>query len=194
MIITTDRLFLREYFEDDWRDVLAYQSDDRYLQFYTWKERTQEDAREFVQQFINWEREVPRTKFQLAVVMPMENRVVGSVGLRMDKFGSKKAEMGYELHPDYWGKGLITEAAAAILDFGFNTLTLHRVFAQTIADNAASVQVLKRLGMQQEGCLRENEWFKGSYRDTLIYGILASEWETARGQLPNNYLRGVREA
>ena len=192
MIITTDRLFIREYIEEDWRDVLAYQSDDRYLQFYTWEDRTPEDARKFVRQFINWEREIPRTKYQLAVVMPLENRVVGSVGLRLSKFGSQKAELGYELHPDFWGKGLITEASAAILEFGFTTLRLHRVFAQTTSDNAASIRVLERLGMQQEGRLRDNECFKGNYRDTLLYGLLEDEWDTAREQLPNNYLQGMK--
>ena len=87
---------------------------------------------------------------------------------------------------------MITEASAAILEFGFTTLRLHRVFAQTTSDNAASIRVLERLGMQQEGRLRDNECFKGNYRDTLLYGLLEDEWDTAREQLPNNYLQGMK--
>ena len=63
MRITTDRLVLREFVTDDWRDVLAYQSDPRYLRFYAWTDRTEADARDFVQMFLDQQAERSCRKF-----------------------------------------------------------------------------------------------------------------------------------
>jgi ribosomal-protein-alanine N-acetyltransferase len=54
---------------------------------------------------------------------------------------------------------------------------LHRVWSWCVADNTGSVHVLEKLGMRQEGRLRENEFYKGRWWDTLMYAILAEEWE-----------------
>ena len=71
--------------------------------------------------------------------------------------------MGYELAPRYWGCGYATEAAAALLAFGFRELKLHRVWAQCIAENTASAHVLEKIGMRQEGRLREQERMQGRW-------------------------------
>lgn len=68
MKLETARLMLREFVEDDWRDVLAYQSDPRYLRFYEWTQRTEADVRTFVQWFLDNQREVPRIKRQLGMI------------------------------------------------------------------------------------------------------------------------------
>ena len=64
--------------------------------------------------------------------------------------------------------------------FGFGELKLHRLWATCLADNTASARVLEKLGMQLEGRLRENEWFKGRWWDTLHYAILEQEWGQTR--------------
>lgn len=176
MILTTDRLLLREFVETDWRAVLAYQSDPRYLRFYHWSERTPEDVRAFVQMFIDHRKEQPRSKFQLAIVLPGEDRLVGNVGLRMQTADAFEGDIGYELAPWEWGRGYATEAARAIARFGFETLRLHRLTANCLAENTASAHVLEKIGMRLEGRLRENEWVKGQWRDTLLFGILEHEW------------------
>jgi ribosomal-protein-alanine N-acetyltransferase len=154
----------------------AYQSDPRYLRFYHWTHRTAEDVRAFVQQFVDSQREDPRRKFQLAITVPGEDRLIGNCGIRMQTAGALEAEIGYELAPEHWGRGYATEAARAMLGFGFAELALHRVHANCIAENVASARVLEKLGMRREGQLRENAWMKGRWWDTLIYGILDYEW------------------
>lgn len=171
----TARLRLREFVADDWQAVLAYQSDPRYLQFYEWTQRTEEDARTFVQRFIGWQTETPRTKFQLAI--ELDGRLIGNCGIRIANATTREAELGYELDPNFWGNGYATKAARAMLAFGFRELRLHRVTAWCIADNAASARVLEKLGFQREGCLREREWFKERWWDTLIFAILDREWQ-----------------
>ena len=60
MILTTQRLMLREIEEEDWRTIYAYQSKPLFLRFTPWTHRTQEDARKFVHLFLNWRNELPR--------------------------------------------------------------------------------------------------------------------------------------
>lgn len=178
MIITTDRLRLRELVQNDWRRILAYQSDSRYLRFYPWSERKPEDVKGFLQNFLRWKEEKPRIKFQFAITLRNdEDILIGNCGLRKSSADAWEADIGYEIDPNYWGMGYGTETAQALLSFGFRELALHRIWAHCIADNAASAQVLEKVGMRWEGQLRENEWMKGRWWDTLIYGILDYEWE-----------------
>jgi len=176
MILDTERLLLREFVVDDWRAVLAYQSDPRYLRYYPWTERTAEDVQAFVQRFVGWQDERPRTKFQLAIVRRVEGQLIGTVGIRKEIAKVQKANVGFEVAPEYWGRGYATEAARAMLAFGFDELGLHRIWASCLAENVASVRVLEKLWMRQEGRLRENQWMKGRWWDMLVYGILEDEW------------------
>jgi RimJ/RimL family protein N-acetyltransferase len=86
-------------------------------------------------------------------------------------------EVGYVFNPAYHGRGLATEAAAALLRLGFEGLALHRIVARCDARNTGSVRVLERLGMRREAHLVQNEFIKGEWTDELIYAILRSEWE-----------------
>jgi [ribosomal protein S5]-alanine N-acetyltransferase len=171
----TQRLLLREFEEDDRRAVLTYQRDPRFARFYPWAERTEADARSFVQAFLDQKGEVPRTRFQLAITLGDE--LIGSAGVRVSRPGVRIGDLGFELAPAHWGQGYATEAARAMLRFGFEVLGLHRVGAHCIAENTASARVLTKLGMCQEGRLREAEFFKDRWWDHLLFGILRREWE-----------------
>ncbi len=177
MELTTERLILREFQENDWPDVLAYQRNPLYLRYYDWIERTPQDTREFVQMFIAQQREHPRTKFQLALILKSNNRLIGNCGIRMESANAHEADIGYELAPEHWGYGYATEAARTMLYFGFTELGLHRIWAWCIADHVGSIRVLEKLGMRLEGRLREKERFKGQWWDRLIFAILDSEWQ-----------------
>ncbi|PKB72097.1 MAG: GNAT family N-acetyltransferase [SAR202 cluster bacterium Io17-Chloro-G6] len=176
MQITTERLVLREFKPEDWREVLAYQQDPCYLEYYPWITRTESDVREFVQWFLDEQAESPRTRFQLAVILRETGKLIGNCGIRRKPDNAWEADIGYEIAPDYWRNGYATEAAAALMEHGFNEMGLHRISSWCIAENGASARVLQKLGMREEGRLRENEFFKGRWWDTLIFGILKDEW------------------
>jgi RimJ/RimL family protein N-acetyltransferase len=55
MILRTERLMLREFVQEDWHAVYTYQNDARYLEFYEWESRTEQDVRTFVQMFLDWQ-------------------------------------------------------------------------------------------------------------------------------------------
>ena len=179
MQITTKRLRLREFVCDDWFDVLAYHGDHRYLRYYTWSQRTESDAREFVGMFLEQQQEQPRRRFQLVITRLHDGRLIGNCGLRRKPDNDWEADIGYELSPDYWGQGFATEAAGAMVEFGLRDLGLHRISSWCIAGNTASARALERLGFRQEGRLRQNEYFKGRWWDTLLYALLADEWRPA---------------
>ena len=178
MRIETARLILREFREDDWPAVLAYQSDPRYLRFYGWESRSPDEVRAFVAMFLRMQAETPRTKFQLAIETKADGRLIGNCGVRKSSPDARVADMGYELAPDQWGQGYATEAAIAIRDFGFATLGIHRLWATCVPENTASARVLEKLGLRLEGRLRENDYYKGRWWDELIYAILEPEWRT----------------
>jgi len=176
MEITTARLHLREFTFDDWSAILDYQQDPRYLSYYEWAERTTADAQAFVQLFLDFQAVQPRTKFQLAITLKTTGQLIGNCGLRLKSANAIEADIGYELSPDHWSSGYATEAAQAMVNLGFTQFRLHRISSWCIADNEGSMRVLEKVGMNLEGRMRENEYFKNRYWDTLLYAILENEW------------------
>lgn len=176
MRIETDRLLLREFVEEDWQAVLAYQSDPRYLRYSSWTGRTEADARAFVGMFLGHQAEDPRRKFQLAATLRSNGVLIGNCGVRVNDPELGEANIGYELDPEHWGRGYATEAARAILAFGFTDLSLHRVWAECVAENVGSAHVLEKLGMRREAHFREHWRIRDRWWDTLTYAILVDEW------------------
>lgn len=187
MQIVTERLLMRDFTADDWPAVLGYQRHPLYLRYNPWTERTPAEAQTFVGWFLAQQQENPRTKFQLALVLASSGQLIGNCGIRRSAPGSHEADIGYELDPAYWGQGYASEAARAIVQFGFGELGLHRVSADCVADNTPSAHVLEKLGMRLEGRLPHKQYFKGRWWDTLLYAMLEDEW---RGVLKNCHQTG----
>lgn len=184
MKIETERLILRDFVEDDWRAMLAYTSDPLYLRYNDSIEGTKERAQELIGWFLAQQKEEPRIKFQLAIMLKSNHLLIGNCGVRMDEVGATQADIGYELDPKYWNHGYATEAAHAIVDFGFSRFGVHRIWADCIAENTGSVHVLEKLGMKLEGRLRERKYFKDRWWDSLIYAVLAGEWDVHKQSRP----------
>jgi len=101
--------------------------------------------------------------------------LLGTVSLR-HYVRDRRAELGYWLAAPAWGKGFATEAARAAVDFGFRELALARVYAQVIAGNRASLAVLDKLGMVNEGVKRQHVSKARRLHDVVLYGLLRDEW------------------
>jgi [ribosomal protein S5]-alanine N-acetyltransferase len=176
MELITERLILRDFTADDCPAVHAYQSKPLYLRYYEWTHRTPEDVQEFVGWFIAQQQQNPRYKFQFAVTLRDSGRLIGNAGVRKESAEVQVASMGYELDPAYWGQGYATEAARALVDYGFTVMQVHRIGAHCVADNTGSRHVLEKLGMRLEGRLRDAEYYKDRWWDKLLYGMLESEF------------------
>jgi RimJ/RimL family protein N-acetyltransferase len=176
MILTTERLLLRDFVESDWEAVLAYQQDPLYLRYNEWTSRTAEEVREFVQMFLDHQKQIPRIKYQFAITLKSTGQLIGNCGVRRDSPEAHEGDMGYELDPKFWGNGYATEAARTVMHFGFAHMGFQRISAWCVADNVGSAHVLEKLGMRLERRMRDHQYFKGRWWDTLSYGISYDEW------------------
>jgi RimJ/RimL family protein N-acetyltransferase len=112
----------------------------------------------------------------LALALRPSGELVGCVGLVLSET-HRHGELGYWVARPWWGQGLASEAARAVVHYAFSTLALHRVFAQHFTRNPASGRVLQKLGMRHEGHLRQHYCRFGEWLDVDVYGLLASEWQ-----------------
>jgi len=119
-----------------------------------------------------------------AVVIRATEDLAGTVGLHV-KADHNHAELGYWIGVPYWGLGYATEAAGAVVRFGFESLSLNRIFACHFVRNPASGRVLRKLGMQHEGTMRQHVRKWDEYVDLEYYAILHQDYirraETAAG-------------
>jgi ribosomal-protein-alanine N-acetyltransferase len=115
----------------------------------------------------------PRWRYAFAVVHSNAETLIGSIELRVVSREHRRGEIGYVLAHEWWGHGYATEATRRLLAFGFNELGLHKICATCDPENRASVAVLTKNGMQQEGVLREHIYVRGQWRDRLLVSIIA---------------------
>jgi [ribosomal protein S5]-alanine N-acetyltransferase len=176
--VTGDRVRLREFREDDVDQALALVGDDRVTTFLSFDSRTHAETAAMVRGIVERAQADPRTEYYLAVTSLTSDDLIGFV--RLAFAGVQAGKLGYAVAADHWGHGYATDAAATMLEFGFTTLGLHRISAAIGPDNAASIQVVKRLGFHHEGRLRDHVHTNGAWRDSELYSVLAHEWATAR--------------
>ena len=118
---------------------------------------------------------------RFAICLRDDGQFCGGIGLRMDEGQPHRAELGYWLGVPYWGRGYATEAAQALLDYGFDTLGLHRIYASYVTQNVASGGVLRKIGMTREGGFRGHIFKWGQFQDIECYGMLKSDWKDRCG-------------
>jgi RimJ/RimL family protein N-acetyltransferase len=107
-----------------------------------------------------------------------DGRLVGAMGLVFK--GDGIAEIGYWIGVPFWNRGYATEAAEAVIRYGFEDLGLHKIFACHYTRNPASGRVMQKVGMQYEGTLRQHVRKWDQYVDMACYGLLRGEWVSSR--------------
>lgn len=114
-----------------------------------------------------------RESLGLAITLGSDGSLVGMTELSRLTLTDRHAELGYWIVPAHRGKGYATEAARAMCDVGFNTLRLHRIEARAFARNSASIHVLEKAGLRQEGRSRERVLFGHRWLDVVWLARLA---------------------
>ena len=115
----------------------------------------------------------------LGITRRDDGALVGAISLSVDR-KHQRGELGYWIGKPYWNRGYCTEAARAVLDYGFNTLELNRIHAEHFSQNLASGRVLEKIGMRREGVSRQHIMRWGRFVDAVLYGILRSEYDARR--------------
>ena len=176
ILITTSRLILREYRETDFEGVHAYAKDAETVRFMVWGPNSSEDTRNFIQLAISQQKTEPRVHYQLAVVLKDNAQIIGGCGIHVHRPEHKNAEIGYCFNKQFWRQGFATETMRALLQFGFETLQMHRIIATCDPGNIGSERVMQKNGLRKEAYFVQELWQKGRWRDSLLYAILENEW------------------
>lgn len=126
---------------------------------------TIEDARTFIESFNT---EVPVKVMAIEV----NDEAVGSIGIfPQADIACKNAELGYLLSEEYWGKGIMPKAIIQMVEYGFKTFDINRIFARPFGANVASQRVLEKAGFILEARFEKTFFKNGEYLDELIYAI-----------------------
>lgn len=174
--LRTARLLLRPFELTDVDDVWAYASDPEVARYRPLPDPyTRNDAAEFVDRQMRTDWSISP---EFAVVYG--RRVIGGISLHVNP-EHETAELGYLLGKRWWGRGLATEAARAVVDWGFPNFKLHKVYARAHVDNKPSWRVMERLGMTREGVLRSHWKMREEHVDLVYYGVLRDEWNLQAG-------------
>jgi [ribosomal protein S5]-alanine N-acetyltransferase len=170
-----ERLVLREWQETDWLAAHEYARDPEVVKYETWGPNSVEQTRDFVRRSIEASRSEPRTVFELAVTERANGALIGGCGIRVRDSIHREGDLGYTLGAGWWGRGLGTETARALVRFGFDRLGLHRIWATCHVENRASARVLEKAGMRLEGTLRKHRLQRGEWRDSFLYAVLETD-------------------
>ena len=166
---------LRDFCVDDWHSVHCYAADPDVVRFVEWGPNTEDDTKDFVSRAIQMSQINPRVDFELALVSVQENAVIGAASIHISQLANREGWIGCCLNKRFWGLGIATEAAKALVSFGFTELRLHRIFATADPANSASANVLQKLGMVLEGRFRSHKLVRGTWRDSDIYAVIESD-------------------
>ncbi len=174
--LTTSRLVLQPFGPGDVDDVFAYAKDPEWAE-YLLDSVPQPYTRRSAEEFIADRMVAQGTQFSWAIVLGAAG--VGGIILSVDS-KHETGEIDYALAKSHWGRGLMAEAAGAVVDWGFGERGLHRISAQADIRNRRSWRVMEKLGMRREGLFRSHrkDPRPGYPRiDMVFYGLLREEWE-----------------
>ena len=115
-----------------------------------------------------------------AIALPHDDQLVGTCGFNEWSQAHRWAELAFDLAQPHWGKGLMSQAVAALLEWTYSQDEVNRLHAFVRVDNGRSVRLLERSGFLREGCLRSYRVCRGQPHDFYVYGLLRSDWVAAR--------------
>lgn len=174
--LETERLVLRAMTLADAEDMFTYASDPDVARYVTWSAHcTLEDSLGFLR-FVE-QRYAAGDAYDWGLILKETNRLIGTCGYVNWLKNHHVGEIGYALGSAYWGKGLVTEAARRVIEFGFNEMGLNRIEARCKPINIGSERVMQKIGMHFEGVARQKMFVKGEYHDLKQYAVLKDDWQ-----------------
>ena len=115
--------------------------------------------------------------FQWGIALRGDDRVIGTVTLYAIDHAQGRAEIGFALARAHWGHRYAGEALALLFEHAFGALALRRIEADVDPRNLPSLHTLEALGFRREGYLRQRWHVAGELQDSVLLGLLASDWQ-----------------
>lgn len=173
-IIRTERLTLRRITNKDLNDVFEYSKNPETTKYLLWyPHATIRDTKRFISVINKKYRE--GDFFEWGV--EYNGKMIGTAGFTSFNLLANSAEIGYVINPQYKGMGIATEAARAVIKFGFEALKLNRIEARYMIENTRSLRVMQKCDMTPEGVARKAVMSKSGYTDLGYASILKEEYK-----------------
>lgn len=181
--IETQRLILRRFKLSDAKAMFNnYTSDTKVTEFLNWQPH--KSAKETKKVLLKWTSNYHnKQNYNWAIELKEIGQVIGSISANRNNVlwhNGKKAiitkEIGYALGSDWWGKGIMTEALSAVIDFLFANTDTTRIAAKHNPENIGSGKVMQNAGMQYEGTFRQCHTSNYGVEDSAVYAILRSDY------------------
>lgn len=170
-VLETERLILRRIESKDAEVFYKLYSDYEVMKYFgkemfTSFKQAEEKVNIEVTAFNN------KVAIRWAITLKPDDVMIGSGGFWKISKEHYRAEIGYDLLPEFRGKGIMTEAVKAMIEFGFGKMKLHSIEANTDPENLPSNKMLEKLGFKLEGNFKENFFFNGKFLDTFTYSLI----------------------
>lgn len=178
--LSTERLLLRRMTMKDAPDIFEYSRDPEVARYVLWTaQKNISEAKEYVRYMTKLYRDDLPSSW--GIVDKASGKLVGTIGYMAFSAENASVEIGYSLARWLWGKGMMTEALRAVIDYTFDAMDVNRIEAQHELENPSSGRVMEKCGMVKEGVLRQRLYNKGKFADVALYSILRSDkrpWKT----------------
>lgn len=175
--LETGRLILRAFVEADLDPFLAYRNDPEVHRYQGWEIPYLRDvAEEFIRCMKAARPGSEGNWFQTALELKSTHELIGDMGFLPSQSPHGQARLGVTLARRFWGQGYAAEGLAALLDYIFGELGLHRVYADCDPENRGSIRLLERLGFRLEAHHIESYWLGNGWGDEYVYALLEREW------------------
>jgi len=175
----TERFILRKSEERDVLDLFELYSDDDVVKYTPLLPFSAENE---AWQEMNWHLEIfaQQIGIRWLIEEKCSGKVIGTCGFLHYLKEHARTDLGYDLSPSYWRKGIMSEVAAPIVAFGFNSMKLHCIEAKVDPSNAASISLLCKLGFKQDSQLREFEIENGDFIELLVFSMMRKEFDISQ--------------
>lgn len=175
-VLETERLRLRKLTMRDAQDIYDYSRDPQVAKHVLWDaHRSIGESRAYLRYMLRKYRMNEPASW--GIELKETGKIIGTIGYMWIQSDNAAAEVGYSLSRAHWGRGLMTEALRAVIEYAFDSLHLNRVEAIHEIDNPASGAVMRKCGMQYEGRLRQKLFNKGRFVDVDLYAVLKRDYK-----------------
>lgn len=170
--LETERLLLRQVVATDVNEVFFLRSNSEVLKYIN-KEpcKSHQEALEHIQLLTKLFTD--NEGIAWAITQKGDNIFLGSIGVWNIIKQHYRAEFGYSLHPNFHKKGIMSEAAKAVINYAFVQMRLHSLEANVNPENTASIKILERNGFVREGYFKESYFFDNRFQDSALYSLIS---------------------
>jgi len=181
VVVETERMLLRRFSTADSGLLAALYGDPRVMRFITLQPPSLAEVEsKILPEYLREYRELPDGLGSFAAIEKETGQMAGRFSLRpANSYGlAGGTELGYRLYPAFWGRGLATEGARALIASGFERLHLDRVVATTMADNTGSWRVLEKCGLRRVKTFYypDADLMPGGEHGDFVYELTRSDW------------------